>query len=49
MKKSEISHYYVYNNLFVDYMDAIDYCDQEKISYDKIVKTKKYLETNKNK
>jgi len=43
MNKSETPHYYVNNNLFIDYMDAIEYCDQEKISYDKIVKTKKYL------
>ena len=49
MKKSEISHYYVDNNLFNDYMDAIEYCDQEKISYDKIVKTKNYLKTKENK
>lgn len=45
MEKSEISHYYVDNNLFIDYMDAIEYCDQAKISYDKIVKTKKHLDS----
>lgn len=40
--KSEISHYKVRGEIFVDYMDAMDYCDRKNISYDEIVKTKSY-------
>jgi hypothetical protein len=39
---TEISHYKVNNEIFVDYMDAMNYCDKNKLSYSKIKKTKKY-------
>jgi hypothetical protein len=39
---TEISHYKVNDKIFVDYMDAMDYCDKNKLSYSKIVKTKKH-------
>jgi hypothetical protein len=39
---TEIGHYIVNNEIFVDYMDAINYCDKNKLSYTKIKKTKKY-------
>jgi len=42
MEDSKIPHYYVEDALFIDYMDAIEYCDIKNISYDKIVKTKIY-------
>ena len=42
--KSEISHYKVNGHIFIDYMDAIDYCDKNKLSYSKIIKTKTYAQ-----
>jgi hypothetical protein len=44
---SEISHYKVRGNIFVDFMDAMDYCDNVGISYDEIVKTKEYAHGGK--
>ena len=35
--KSEIKHYFVFSKLFVDYMDAFDYCVNNSISLDNIV------------
>ena len=43
MNKTETPHNYINKNEIIDYMDAIEYCDQKKISYDKIVKTKKLI------
>lgn len=40
--KSEISHYVVCGNLFINYDDAIDWCIKNKVSYNLIVKTKDY-------
>lgn len=40
--KSEIPHYKVDGEIFVDYDDAMAYCDKKNMSYDKIVKTKEY-------
>ena len=40
--KSEIAHYKVNGHIFIDYDDAMNYCDKNKLSYSKIIKTKKY-------
>lgn len=40
--KSEISHYKVNGHIFIDYDDAMNYCDKNKLPYSKIIKTKKY-------
>jgi hypothetical protein len=40
--KSEISHYYVNENIFIDYMDAVDFCDKLNLSYSLIIKSKSY-------
>jgi hypothetical protein len=40
--KIEISHYYVFENLFTDYMDAVDFCDKLNLSYSLIRKSKSY-------
>jgi hypothetical protein len=45
--KVEISHYKVGDNVFMDFMDAADYCDKHGLSYDEIVKTKKYAKGGK--
>jgi antirestriction protein len=37
-----ISHYKVGDAVFVDYMDAVNYCDENNLPYSKIIKTKKY-------
>ncbi len=37
-----MSHYVVNGEVFIDYMDAMNYCDRNKLSYNKIKKTKKY-------
>ena len=39
---SELSHYKVGNEIFIEYDDAMNYCDKNNLSYDKIIKTKKY-------
>lgn len=38
----KIKHYKVNNEVFVDYMDAVTYCDKHNISYDCIIKTDSY-------
>jgi len=38
----EISHYKVGDEVFIDYIDAVNYCDKHNLPYSKIVKTKKY-------
>lgn len=43
MKKSEFNHYYVFKNLFTEYEDAVNYCEEELIPFEFIVKTKYYL------
>jgi len=40
--KSEISHYVVNGHLFIDYMDAYEYCFKNRIDINKIIKTKEY-------
>jgi hypothetical protein len=40
--KSKIAHYKVDGEIFIDYMEAVAYCDKHNCSYDKIVKTKEY-------
>jgi hypothetical protein len=40
--KSELPHYKVDGKTFVDYNDAMAYCDKINCSYDKIIKTKEY-------
>lgn len=37
-----ISHYKVKDKIFIDYMDAVNFCDKNNISYNEIIKTKKY-------
>lgn len=41
-KGVRISHYKVGNKIFIDYMDAMEYCDENNISYDEIINTKEY-------
>ena len=43
-----ISHYKIKDALFVDYMDAIDHCDQNNYSYNEIIKTKSITNTKTN-
>lgn len=38
----EIEHYKVDGKTFIDYMDAVDYCDMKNLSYNKIQKTTEY-------
>ena len=45
--KSEIKHYYVGELLFVDYMDAFNYCVNNLISLDNIVSSYYYQKKNK--
>jgi hypothetical protein len=40
--KTQISHYKVNREIFIDYMDAYKYCIQNKIDANKIIKTNKY-------
>ena len=39
MSPIKIPHYYVFENYFTDYLDAENYCDENLIPYDFIVKT----------
>jgi len=41
-KGGGVGHYKVKDNVFIDYMDAVDYCDRNNLSYNEIVKTKNY-------
>jgi hypothetical protein len=43
MKKSEFNHYYVFKNLFIDYNDAFQYCEDNLLPSDFIVTTKYYI------
>jgi hypothetical protein len=38
----EVMHFKVRDAVFVDYMDAVEYCDKNNISWDEIVKTNEY-------
>lgn len=40
--KSKIKHYYVYELLFIDYMDAYNYCIENLISPNNIVSSYYY-------
>ena len=40
--KTQIAHYKVNAEIFIDYMDAYKYCIKNKIDANKIIKTKKY-------
>jgi len=40
--KTQILHYKIHGQIFIDYMDAYKYCIQNKIDASKIVKTNKY-------
>lgn len=40
--KSELPHYKVGDEIFVDFQDAMDFCDEQNLSYDEIIKTKQY-------
>ena len=42
--KTGIGHYVVDGNVFIDYMEAVDYCDKHKMPYSKIVKKKSYAD-----
>lgn len=37
-----IPHYKVNDSVFIDYLDAMDYCDRLNLPYSKIIKTKNY-------
>jgi len=37
-----IKHYKVGNEIFIDYMDAYEYCIENKISVELIIKTNEY-------
>jgi hypothetical protein len=39
---SLLAHYEVGDAVFVDYMDAVDYCDENNIDYSEIIKLKEY-------
>ena len=39
---SNTSHYYVNKVLFIEYMDAIVYCDNHMLEYNIIIKSKTY-------
>ena len=41
--ETEISHYYIFDNIFIQYADAEKFCDENNIPYDFIVKTKWYV------
>jgi hypothetical protein len=40
--ETKIKHYKVGDNIFIDYMDAVSFCDKMKLSYNEIIKTDKY-------
>ena len=40
--KTQISHYKIHGQIFIDYMDAYEYCIQNKIDANKIIKTIKH-------
>ena len=40
--KTQIAHYKVNKQIFIDYMDVYKYCIKNKIDANKIIKTKKY-------
>ena len=42
-KCNSISHYYVFNTLFLEWAEAETFCDKNYIPYDFIVKTKYYV------
>lgn len=42
-KSSLFPHFYVFNEIFIIYNDALNYCDENNIPIDFIVKTKYYL------
>jgi hypothetical protein len=39
---SDLPHYKVKDEIFVEYDDAMNYCDENNLSYDEIIKTKQY-------
>ena len=39
---SNISHYYIGKVLFIEYMDAVTYCDANMLEYNIITKSKTY-------
>jgi hypothetical protein len=40
--KTQIAHYKKHGQIFIDYMDAYEYCIQNRIDANKIIKTNKY-------
>jgi len=42
--KCELPHYYILNNLFLDFDDAMLFCDRWNIPYEFIIKTKYILD-----
>ena len=40
--KTKIAHYKVNSQIFIDYMDAYEYCLKHKIDINEIIKTKQY-------
>jgi hypothetical protein len=43
-KGGTISHYKVNDEIFIDYNDAMNYCDKHNLPYSSIKKTKKYMD-----
>jgi hypothetical protein len=43
-KGGAISHYKVNDEIFIDYNDAMNYCDKHNLPYSSIKKTKKYMD-----
>jgi hypothetical protein len=42
-KSKEQSHFYVFEILFLEWDEAFKFCEENKISFDFIVKTKYYI------
>ena len=40
--KTQIAHYKINSQIFIDYIDAYEYCIQNKIDANQIIKTTKH-------
>lgn len=40
---SDLPHYFVFTEFFIDFNSAREYCDENNIPYDFIVKTKYFI------
>lgn len=41
-QETTISHYIIEGNLFIDYLEALNYCDDNNLNYSTIIKTTEY-------